>query len=74
MSCSRTAFLLIRRSHGGVGSIPVMGLRGISPPPFQCAVLSLEGAPVRVVIYNVPLTGSSVLILAYGCMEWNDRV
>ena len=40
-----------------------MGLAGISPF-FQCAVLSLEGDPVRVAIYIAALTGSRVLILA----------
>ena len=38
---------------------------GHTPPPrFQCAVLPLEGDPVRVAIYNAALTGSRVLILA----------
>ena len=77
MSCSRTAFLHLRRSHSSVlevaflragGRIPVMGLGAYPPPPpppiFQCAVLSLEGDSVRVAMYTAVLTGSRVLILA----------
>ena len=49
----------------GGGHIPVMGLGAYPPPPpFQCAVLLLEGDPVCVAIYNAALTGSRVLILA----------
>ena len=33
------------------------------PPFFQCAVLSLEGDPVRVAIYTAAHTGSRVLYL-----------
>ena len=50
------------------------GSGGISPPTlFQCAVMSLEGYPVRVAIYNAALTGSRVLILAdawSGMIAW----
>ena len=65
MSCSRTAFLLIRRSHSSVVEVTFpLWVWGHTPPPFQCAVLSLEGDPVCVAIYNAALTGSRVLILA----------
>ena len=72
MSCSRTAFFLLLQStkvaflRGG-GRIPVMGLWGggaYPPLPYQYAVLSLEGDPVRVAIYTAVLTGSRILILA----------
>ena len=67
MSCCRTAFILIRRSHSSVVEVafPLW--------VFQCAVLSLEGDPVRVAIYNAALTGSRVLILAdawSGMITW----
>ena len=66
MSCSRTAFLLLQRSHSSVVEVAfllwVWG-GGISPL-FQCAVLPLEGDPVRVAIYTAALTWSRVLILA----------
>ena len=55
------------RSHSRYGS------GGISPPFFQCTVLSLEEDPVRVAIYNAALTGSRVLILANawsGMIAW----
>ena len=65
MSCSRPAFLLIRRSHSSVVEVafPLWVWEAYSPL-FQCAELSLEGDPVRVAIYNAALTGSRVLILA----------
>ena len=44
-----------------------MGLGGGAYPPlYQCAVLSLEGDPVRVAVYTAALTVSR------GCMEWKD--
>ena len=38
---------------------------------FQCAVLSLEGDPVRVAVYTAALTGSRVLVLAD---PWSGRI
>ena len=76
MSWSRAAFLLIRRSHSSVveDAFPLWVSGHILPPPFfQCAVLSLEGDPVRVAIYNAALTGSRVSILAdawSGMIAW----
>ena len=67
MSCSRTAFLLLRRSHSSVVEVTFsLWVWGHIPPPpiFQCAVLSLEGDSVRVAIYTAALTGSRLLILA----------
>ena len=56
----------------GGGRISVMGLGGGAYPPlFQCAVLSLEGDPVRVAVYTAALTGSLVLVLADA---WSGRI
>ena len=73
MSCSRTILLLLRRSHSSVVEVAfllwVWG--GAYPPLFQCAVLSLEGDPVRVAVYTAALTGSRVLVHADA---WSGRI
>ena len=55
------------RSHSRYGS---GGGGAAYPPLYQCAVLSLEGDPVRVAVYTAALTVSRVLLR--GCMEWKD--
>ena len=72
MSCSRTILLLLRRSHSSVVDVAFpLWVWGSYPPLFQCAVLSLEGDPVRVAVYTAAFTGSRVLVLADA---WSGRI
>ena len=63
MSCSRKAFILLRRSHSSVVEVTFPLWVWAHRPIFQGAVLLLEGDPVRVAIYTAALTGSRVLVL-----------